>query len=483
MLRSGNSNSMKKLLKLLRFLVLVLVILVGYNSCNQNRGKKIELPPDLPDIMSRGKLIALTDYNSSSYFIYRGTPMGYQYELLQMLAAKMNLDLEIVVENNLDEAFKKLQNNEVDIIAMNLNITKDRQQKVSFTHPITQTHQVLVQRKPEGWQRMASYNIDKELIRNQLDLAHKTVHVMENSAFSHRLANLSDEMGDTIFIEEEPDVEVEQLISQVAKGQIDYTVADENVALLNQTYYPNIDVATAISFPQKQAWAVNRGAVQLLDEVNDWIDGMKNTDMYAVIYNKYFKDMKARGRSVSPYLSLNGGHISDYDKYIKKYSKQIGWDWRLLASMIYQESRFNPNVQSWAGAYGLMQLMPSTARRFGASRTAPPEQHIKAGVKFLKWVDNQLVDSIPDESERIKFVLASYNIGLGHVLDARRLAEAHGGDPNVWEDNVAYYLLNKSNPKYYNTELVKYGYCRGEETTAYVKDVMQRYDLYKRVIQ
>jgi membrane-bound lytic murein transglycosylase F len=473
---------MKKTLKLIRFLVLVMLILIGYNSCNQNKGKKIILPPDLSGIIARGKLIALTDYNSSSYFIYRGTPMGYQYELLEQLAKHLQVDLEIVVENNLDAAFEKLQNNEVDLIAMSLNVTKERQQKVSFTHAIGESRQVLVQRKPKGWQAMATYTVEKSLIRNQLDLAGKEIHVMKNSAFSHRLANLSDEMGDTIHIIEEPDFETEQLISKVAKGDIEYTVADENVALLNQTYYPNIDVATAISFPQKQAWAVGRGAVQLLDAVNVWIDDMKGGDLYAVIYNKYYKNMKARSRNVSPYLSLNGGHISDYDKYIKKYSKQIDWDWRLLASMIYQESRFNPNVQSWAGAYGLMQLMPATARRFGASRSGPPEQHIKAGVKFIKWVDRQLADSIPDADERIKFILASYNIGLGHVLDARRLAEAHGGNPNVWNDNVEYYLRNKSNPEYYNSNLVKYGYCRGEETSAYVKDVIKRYEMYQRVI-
>jgi membrane-bound lytic murein transglycosylase F len=474
---------MKQILKALRLLILITLILLGYNACNQSRTKKTALPHDLPDIMARGKLIAVTDYNSSSYFIYRGAPMGYQYDMLELLAKHLDLDLEIIVENNLDKAFEMLQNNECDLIAMSLNVTKERQQKVNFTQPIGQTRQVLVQRKPDNWKLMADYNLDKQLIRNQLDLLDKTVHVMANSAFAERLRNLSNEMGDTIHIIESEKLEVEQLITKVALGEIAYTVADENVALLNQTYYPNIDVATAISFPQNQAWAVNKKSLLWLDELNNWIDQTKGTDLHAVIYNKYFKDMKARSRSVSPYLSLNKGQISEYDKYIKKHSKHIDWDWRLLASLIYQESRFNPQVTSWAGAFGLMQLMPTTARRFGATHSGPPEEHIKAGVKFIKWIDNQLIDSIPDTDERIKFILASYNVGLGHVLDARRLTQAHGGNPNIWDNQVDEFLRNKSNPEYYNSELVKYGYCRGDETYNYVKEVMRRYELYKRVIQ
>ncbi len=474
---------MKQILRVIRLAVLTSLILLGYNACNQSRTKKTALPHDLPDIMARGKLIAVTDYNSSSYFIYRGAPMGYQYDMLELLARHLDLDLEIIVENNLDKAFEMLQQNECDLIAMSLNVTKERQQKVNFTRPIGQTRQVLVQRKPDNWRLMADYNLDKELIRNQLDLLGKTVHVMANSAFAERLKNLSDEMGDTIHIVESEKLEVEQLIAKVAKGEIEYTVADENVALLNQTYYPNIDVSTAISFPQNQAWAVNKSSLLWLDELNTWIEQTNGSALHAVIYNKYFKDMKARNRSVSPYLSLNKGQISEYDRYIKKHSKYIDWDWRLLASLIYQESRFNPQVTSWAGAFGLMQLMPTTARRFGASHSSSPEEHIKAGVKFIKWIDNQLIDSIPDTDERIKFILASYNVGLGHVLDARRLTQAYGGNPNIWDNQVDEFLLNKSNPEYYNSELVKYGYCRGEEPYNYVKDVIRRYELYKRVIQ
>lgn len=473
---------MRLLSKYIEKFVLLLLISVLL-SCNGSKKTEKENNFDLNDIKKRGKIVALTDYNSTSYFIYRGTPMGYQYEMLQLLAKHLDLDLEIVITNDLDDAFDRLNEYECDLVAINLTVTNERKNFLAFTKPIGQTRQVLVQKKPYNWQNMSKFNIEKQLLRNQLELADRTVHVMKSSAYVNRLTNLAEEIGDSIHIVEVEHYEVEQLINLVDKGEIEFTIADEEVALLNQTYYPSIDVATAISFPQKQAWAVNLNNTALLEEVNGWIESFHNSNLQAVIYNKYFKDMKARKRSASPYISLKGGKISVFDKIIKKHSKKINWDWRLVASLIFQESRFNPNVQSWAGAYGLMQLMPATAKRFGASKSSTPEQNIAAGVKFIRWLNNQLNDVVKDDEERIKFILASYNVGLGHVLDARRLAEANGKDPNVWTDNVDFFLLNKSNPEYYNSELVKYGYCRGIETFNYVKEVVARYEMYKEVIR
>ncbi len=465
---------------ILFFLVFFLLFIF---ACDQTKTPAKKEIHDLVNIQKRGKLIALTDYNSTSYFIYRGTPMGYQYELLQHLAKYLNLELEIMVSNSLDDAFTKLTESKCDLLAINLNITNERKDIFSFTEPIGQTRQILVQKKPENWRTMSKYNLDKHMVRNQIDLGGKTVHIVKHSAFYSRLVSLQNEIGDSINIEELENYETEQLITLVNKGEIDFTVADENVAKLNQTYYPDIDVKTAISFPQNQAWAINKNSDLLLAEVNKWIHTMQGSALHAVIYNKYFKNMKAKIRNESPYMSIQSGKISDYDKYIKKYSKTIDWDWRLLASLIYQESRFNPNIKSWAGAFGLMQLMPRTAKRFGASKKSSPETNIKAGTKFIKWLNKNLKDSIPDKEERIKFILGSYNAGMGHILDAQRLARANGKDPAIWIDNVDFFILNKSNPEYYDSELVRHGYLRGHETYNYVKEVTERYEMYKKLIR
>lgn len=437
---------------------------------------------DLPQILEQGRLIAITDYNSTNYFIYRGQPMGYQYELLQDLADHLNIKLEVVVSNDLEETFNCLRMGDCDLIALNLTITRERKKKFDFTVPHSQTRQVLVQRKPEGWEKMTESQIDRSLIRNQLDLENKKVYVQQNSAYYNRMLNLEEEIGDTIDIIDVPE-DAETLIMMVADSQIDYTVADENIALVNQTYYPNLDVKTAVSFPQNLAWAVNTGADELRKEINGWLEVYRKSTRYAVIYNKYFKNNRSASIMKSDLFTLSSGTISNYDVYIKQYSREIGWDWRLLASLIYQESRFNPAASSWAGARGLMQLMPSTARRFGVSSKSPASEQIRAGTEFIKWLDNRFAEEIPDPEERIKFVLAAYNVGPGHIFDAITLTEKNGMDPTLWHDNVEVYLLKKSDPKYYRDEDVKYGYARGRETYNFVYQVMERYEHYKNLIE
>lgn len=464
--------------------VISTILVVGcLVSCKQ---KPIELTTenhDLETITKRGKLVALTDYNSISYFIYRGTPMGYQYELLQDLAKSLDLELEMVVSNNLENDFDDLVNHKVDILAINLTITAERQKIMSFTTPIKETRQVLVQLSERARKRAdASYNGEKNL-KSTLDMAKQPIHVVKNSAFAERLKNIESEIGDSINIIEVEKIDSEQLIEQVARGEIDYCVTDEEVAMINQTYYPQLDINTVVSFPQNMAWAVSKDNPQLLAAVNEWIEKIKGSALHVVLYKKYFKDPKTLTRAQSPYLSFKGGSISQYDDIIKKQSKNIGWDWRLLAALIYQESRFKHEVRSWCGAFGLMQLMPETAERYGVDSTSSPEANIVAGVKFIKWLDKQLADSVPDKQERTKFVLASYNVGLGHVLDARRVAKANNSDPNVWDGSVDFYLLHKSDRAYYDPNLVKSGYCRGVETFNFVKEIMERYQIYTTLIK
>ena len=201
-----------------------------------------------------------------------------------------------------------------------------------------------------------------------------------------------------------------------------------------------------------------------------------------MIYNKYFKNQKYVQMVESDLFALSSGKISNYDEYFKEYSQFIEWDWRLLASLAYQESRFNPRARSWAGAFGLMQLMPTTARRFGVNWNSSPEEQIRAGVEFIQWLEKRFIDNIPEPEERIKFVLASYNVGYGHVMDAIALAGKYGKDPEVWSDNVESCLLMKSNPKYYKDPIVNYGYCRGIETCKFVIEVIERYEHYTNII-
>ncbi len=476
--------NLKKALSYLPISLLLLlpVVVAGCRNNKPQAKKSVVCNIDLEEIKERGRIIAVTDYNSTEYFIYRGEPMGYQYDLLKALANHLDVKLEVIVESDLENTFQYLNSGKCDLIALNLTITRERSEKITFTIPHSQTRQVLVQRKPDNWKRIHPGLLNNYLINNPIDLAGKQIYVRRNSAYAARLYNLADEIGDTIHVIEVIE-DSEQLIRLVVNEEIDYTVCDENIALVNQTYYPILDVGTAVSFPQNLGWAVRKeGAENLLLYINEWLENYKKTTEFAVTYNKYFKNQKSKEWVESDYFSIGSGRISPYDQYIKRYSDSLGWDWLLLASLIYQESRFDPKVHSWAGAFGLMQLMPSTAARYNVHSDSPPRKNIEAGVKFLIWLDQVLNDKVPDDEERMKFALAAYNVGLGHILDARSLARKYGKNPEIWDDHVAFYLLNKAKPEYYRDPVVKYGYCRGEEPYNYVIEVLERYDHYRNII-
>jgi len=437
----------------------------------------------LSEVRARGRLIALTDYNSINYFLYRGEPMGYQYEKLKLLAEYLGVKLDVKVSHDIDNSFSQLNAGDVDLIAIGLTITQGRRLKINFTMPHSQTRQVLVQRKPDNWRNMKTWDdVEAHMIRNTLDLGGKTVYIQKGSIFKSRLISLANEIGDTIFAVED-DREVEELITAVASGEIKYTVCDEHMALVNEKYYPNLDVKTPVSFPQNLAWAVRKGCDSLKIEVDSWLADFQESAAADYIYNKYFRSPRQINIAQSEYHSVRGGKISKYDDIIKEISEKHGWDWRLLASLIYQESRFHPGVRSWVGAFGIMQLMPNTAQIYGVDSTSSVEDQIAAGVKFIKWLDRQLPESIDDPEERTKFILAAYNVGIAHVYDGRRLAEKYGKNPNVWTDNVDFFILHKSNPKYYRDSVVRYGYARGKETYNFVIEILYRYEHYKKVLE
>ena len=451
------------------------------NEVEQPNEPTIPVAVDLDQLAERGRLTAILNNSSTGYFIYRGQPMGYEYELLTRLAEKLDLQLDIELTNNIEEAFRMLNRGEGDIIAFNLTVTAPRKERVAFTEHHNEVKQVLVQRLPNQWRQIKRHRLDKMLIRNPLDLEGTQVHVQKNSAYAARLANLAEEIGGEIEIVEE-DVDTETLIKMVADGEIDYTVADEDIALVNATYHPSIDVRTPVSFPQKVAWATRQNAPELLSAVNDWIREMKQGTDYYVIYNKYFKSPKTMLKRVrSDYSSLTGEYISPYDELLRQAADTLGWDWRLLAAQVYQESKFDAHAKSWAGAEGLMQLLPSTGEMYGVTDMLSPTQSLRAATAYLTWLDEIWTKYVPDAEERRKFVLASYNAGQGHVLDARRLAQKYGKDPERWED-VAHYLLLKSEPEYYNDPVVKSGYCRGSEPVNYVREILQRYNRYQQLV-
>lgn len=468
-----------------RYFLAIGLVFALLSSCNQSQRVNFTTDPevefDLDAILERGYITALVDNNSVSYFIYKGQPMGYEYELLTRFAKHLKVGLKIKVTSGIDRAIDQLNKGEGDIIAFPLTITKERQKYVTFSKPHFNSYQVLVQRKPDNWRQMTLDNINDSLIRNPIELIDKEVFVLAGSSFENRLKHLSEEIGGDILIR--PDTassESESLIRKVAMGEIDYTVADHMIARVNASYYPDLDVNTPVSVAQQVGWAARKNAPGLLGAINQWLGEIKKEATFMVIYNRYFKSPRTSlVRMKSDYSSMGGNKLSPFDSLIRQGADTLGWDWRLLASLIYQESRFLPEGESWAGARGLMQLMPRTANEFGALDLDDPGQSLKAGVGYLKYLDNYWLKKIPDRNERLKFILASYNVGLSHVVDARRLTEKHGKDPQLWYANVEFFLSRKSDPEFYRDPIVTAGYCKCEEPINYVRDILERYEEYK----
>jgi membrane-bound lytic murein transglycosylase F len=440
-----------------------------------------EVELDLDVIRQRGYLTALVDNTSISYFIYKGRTMGYEYELLKRLTDHLKVSLKVKLVTGIEQAIDLLNKGEGDILAFPLAITKERQEYMAFTIPHFNTHQVLVQKKPANWRMQPPHLVEKKLIRDTTQLIGKEVHVMKGSSFKNRITELSANLGGKIkIIEDSASAETESLIRKVATGEIKYTVSDQTIAMVNTSYYPNLDIKTVLSSPQPIAWAMRKNSPQLLEAADAWLKDSKRTGVFNVIYNKYFKNPRTMmARIASDYHSLTGNKLSPFDDQLKKGAEEIGWDWRLIASMVYQESNFDPKVESWAGAIGLMQIMPETGTYFGVENLTDPVQNIKVGIRFLKFLDKQWARTVSDPQERKKFVLASYNVGLSHVIDAQKLTQKYGKDPARWEGNVEEFLLKKSDPKYYRDPIVVVGYCRCVGPVNYVKQVLQRYDEYK----
>jgi membrane-bound lytic murein transglycosylase F len=279
----------------------------------------------------------------------------------------------------------------------------------------------------------------------------------------------------------EVDATTDRLMQQLSEGDIAYTVAAENVAALQAGEYTNLLVRPAVGPAQQVAFAMRTNAPALKEKLDAWLAAKKKSGLLAVLYRKYFKDRRGfLQRAASRYLTAETGRLSPYDDIFREYARIPGWDWRLVASQAYQESRFNPRARSWAGATGLMQIMPATARELRVN-PADPRQSVEGACRYLWKLDQQWKELKP-ESERLKFILASYNVGLGHVQDARRLAEKFGDDPDNWAD-VGYWLIRKSKRSVYNDPVVKYGFARGTEPVAYVDLILDRYEHYKAFVK
>lgn len=454
-----------------KFTLYILLIIIILSSCYKAKNKQEE---GFYSILTKPSINVIMEYNSIDYFIYKGSPMGFQYELIKTFAKDIGVKVNIKVSNDIENIYTEISNGNADIIACPLGKNEYREKLFHFSVPIDKTSIVLIQRKQT--------NTD-DFISNINDLKGKKVFVISKSTNEDVLKKLNKENNLDLDIISVNNFSTEELIDMVAHKEISYTVSDENIAYTNNLRFKNIDKTIILQVEQNLYWGVNKEKTELLHDLNKWLETFVDSYDYRILYNKYYNSNQAKKMYTSPFFYLNTRKISKYDDIIKLKSKKINWDWKLLASMIYQESNFNPDIKSWAGAHGLMQIMPNTADMVKIDSIDTVEGNLEAGVRYIKYLNKQLKKALRDTTDIIPFILASYNVGLGHVLDARRLARKYGKNPDKWFQNTDFYILNKSQPLYYKDNLSRYGYCNGQEPYKYVEDILDRYKQYKNMIQ
>lgn len=426
----------------------------------------------LPDTLRVGTL-----YSPTSFFIYRGDTLGYDYDRICDFAKDKKIALHFTLAHSMQSLLQLVKDNKVDVLAYEIPITAEFNQEVLHCGETNTTYQVLVQRK------------GRHKISNVTQLKHKDLYVEKGSKYEARLENLNSEIGGGINIKsvDKDTVDVQDLVNQVSTGKIPYTIVDSDIAKINKTYYSNIDISLEVSFPQRSSWAVNLNSNALSDSIDAWSTS-ERTLLYSEDISKHYFEQSRYSLSKDTEV-YNGsgkyvkraGDISPYDELFKTYAGHISYPWQLLAAIAFVESRFNPRVVSWAGARGIMQIMPSTARSYGfdTSTLEDPEVSVKAAVRELAALEKYFSKSVPDSRERMRFMLAAYNGGIAHIIDAMNLAKKFGKNPQVWYGNVEEALKWKSNERYYNDPVCKYGYFRSTETVNYVHKVENMFEGYK----
>jgi membrane-bound lytic murein transglycosylase F len=426
---------------------------------------------DLEGIRRKGVLRVLTRNNSEDYFIASGLERGFQQELAATFAAELGVRVAFVVPRSREQLVDALIGGQGDLIAAGLTITRARGEKVLFTRPVLEAQRVIV----------TKVGLPKP-IRTIDDLAGLTIHTSFRSTAHGDLAQLG-ARAKLELVDVTDGVEMEEMMRRVAEGLYPATVADSNLVELEVAGGLEIEGTVPIGPVHAKAWAVHPGAPALAEAADAFIGRSKKNGLVKIFYDRYYRTQSKWTKTAhdETIRADKSGAISPYDDLFKRAAAETGLDWRLLAAVGYTESRFDPKAKSAWGAVGVMQVLPSTAKGVGVSSgLEDPAANILAGARYLKRMIAPFEKDEIEMRQRIRFAVASYNAGLGHVLDARKIARDTGLDHNRWFKNVEKALMLKRDRKWH--QKTAYGYCRADETTKYVSSVQSRYDVYVRYV-
>ncbi len=471
-------------------IIISLLILSLFTSCkgDQERSKDRSrsfsvtnyepIERDFHDIKNGGVLRMITYYSSNTYFLNQGIEVGFEYELLREFARENDLALEVIIVGSDENPFDLLNQGVGDVIAANYTITPERREAASFSRPYNIVDQIVV------------YSMEQPLRPQTLEELSGSgipISVRVNSSYYFRLLDLIDEGYDLEINPISDGLDTEAILVQVANGNLEATVADDNMFNAANRYVEGLFAGPTIAESDTIAWAIRSNSPDLEDRINRYLyrhfrftedrDQPRRSTFLNILRKKYFEESQQIAEFYNPewqYQTI--GIISPYDDLIKSVADSLDLDWLLLTAMIAQESRFNPQSKSWAGAVGLMQIMPQFV-------DTPYEQlydeaiNIRVGSRIFK--DHMDHYSYLDRENQIAFALATYNVGLGHMADARRLAIDRNRNPNEWRE-VSDALLKLMQRRYYQD--ARFGFARGIEPVQYVEEIKNRYRTYEAII-
>ncbi|MFJ7883729.1 membrane-bound lytic murein transglycosylase MltF [Pseudomonas sp. NPDC096917] len=426
-------------------------------------GACVEKPSTLERVKEDGVLRVITRNSPATYFEDRNGETGFEYELVKRFADDLGVKLEIETADNLDDLFNKLGQPDGPVLAAAGLVSSDnRLKQAKFSHPYLEVTPQIIYRNGQSRPTTAA------------DLVGKRITVLKGSSHAEQLAELK-KTYPGIEYEESDAVEVVDLLRMVDEGQIDLTLVDSNEVAMNQVYFPNVRVAFDLGDARSQRWAVVAGEDNsLLNEINAYLDKVEKNGTLQRLKDRYYGHVDVLGY-VGAYTFAQHlqQRLPKYEKFFKEAAKKEQVDWRLLAAMGYQESLWQPAVTSKTGVRGLMMLTQNTAQAMGVSNRLDPKQSILGGAKYLAYIKDQLDDDI-QEPDRTWFALAAYNVGTGHLDDARKLAVKEGLNPNKWLD-VKKMLPRLAQKQWYSK--TRYGYARGGEPVHFVANIRRYYDI------
>ena len=414
---------------------------------------------DLPGIKASGTLRMLTITGPHTFFLWRGELLGFEYELLKHFAKEQGVRLEVVLAPDQGSLFDWLEKGRADVLAAAVTVTEERRQAgLQFTRPYLHVDQVLVG---------SAANPPPSALSG---LGDRRIHLNPLTSHWQLVQELLPEAPVTLV-----QASTEVLLERVRAGDYDLTVADSHLLAIEQAYEQGLMEGSVLVEQSPIAWVVHPEHEELRLALDDFTERYHRSRTYNLLVQKYFGNERRVRRRVRQ--RIVGEQLSPYDALVKKYSAEFEFDWRMVVAQMYQESGFDPQQRSFAGARGLMQVMPRTAKQVGVRPEDlwQPEDNILAGLRYLQWTRERFENSLPP-GERQWFALAAYNAGAGHVRDARRLARERGWNQDLWFGNVEQAMLLLSEPEHANR--AQYGFVRGREPVNYVRNIRERYRAY-----